>query len=175
MKIYNFHPITKEYIGENYADESPLEKGVYLLPSFATFIAPPELGENQTAVFENDQWSIKQDFRGKIYYQKDTKAQIIIEKIGIYPDNNLTDIIPNEFDKWNYELNQWIEDKDLINRIQQEKINKESRQFLAETDWKVIRHKDQLDLNIQTSLTNEEYIELLQLRQQAREKVVEVL
>lgn len=54
-------------------------------------------------------------------------------------------------------------------------INAESRQFLVQTDWKVIRHQDQLALNINTSLTNKEYLQLLQQRQEARERVVEVL
>lgn len=86
MKIYNYHPITKEYLGESTADESPLEPEVFLIPANATRIIPPEIGENQTAVFENNEWVIKPDFRGKIYYNKSTRQQVIIDFIGNIPD-----------------------------------------------------------------------------------------
>ena len=39
---------------------------------------------------------------------------------------------------------------------------------LNSTDWKVLRHKDQLELGVDTSLTSEEYTELLTKRQEWR-------
>lgn len=48
----------------------------------------------------------------------------------------------------------------------------QSLQFLDDTDWKVTRHRDQLALGIETSLTNEEYINLLTQRQEARDLVI---
>ncbi len=56
---------------------------------------------------------------------------------------------------------------DLVN------TNYESKKYLNDTDWLVIRHRDQLDLKQQTSLTQEQYLDLLTKRQAAREKVVE--
>ncbi len=50
--------------------------------------------------------------------------------------------------------------------------SKESQKFLNDTDWQVIRHRDQLALGIETSLSEEEYLELLQNRQNARKKVI---
>jgi len=50
--------------------------------------------------------------------------------------------------------------------------SKEALAFLSSTDWKVIRHRDQLALNIETSLSEEEYILLLEKRQQARREVI---
>lgn len=50
--------------------------------------------------------------------------------------------------------------------------NNESKKYLNETDWLVIRHRDQLDLKQETSLTHEQYLDLLAKRQAAREKVV---
>jgi len=44
---------------------------------------------------------------------------------------------------------------------------------LNDTDWLVIRHRDQLALGQTTSLTNEQYLDLLTKRQAARERVVE--
>lgn len=48
----------------------------------------------------------------------------------------------------------------------------QSLQFLDDTDWKVTRYRDQLALGIETSLTNEEYLNLLTQRQEARDLVI---
>lgn len=44
--------------------------------------------------------------------------------------------------------------------------------FLNDTDWKVTRHRDQIAQGIQTSLTDEEYQQLLIDRQNARDSVI---
>ena len=44
----------------------------------------------------------------------------------------------------------------------------EGEEFLNSTDWKVIRHKEQQDLGIETTLTQEEYLELITQRQEWR-------
>lgn len=51
--------------------------------------------------------------------------------------------------------------------------NKTARNYLTDTDWLVIRHRDQLDLNLETSLNNDQYIDLLNKRQEARKQVLE--
>ncbi|MEE3350451.1 MAG: hypothetical protein VZR09_10485 [Candidatus Gastranaerophilaceae bacterium] len=51
--------------------------------------------------------------------------------------------------------------------------NEEAKNYLNKTDWLVIRHRDQLALGQTTSLTNEQYLDLLTKRQAARERVVE--
>jgi hypothetical protein len=48
-----------------------------------------------------------------------------------------------------------------------------SKLHLDDTDWKMLRHSDQLALGITTSLTDEEYQELLTSRQSWREKASE--
>lgn len=56
---------------------------------------------------------------------------------------------------------------DILNK------NKTARNYLTNTDWLVIRHRDQLDLNLKTSLNNNQYIDLLNKRQEARKQVIE--
>ena len=51
--------------------------------------------------------------------------------------------------------------------------NDEAKHYLNDTDWLVIRNRDQLALGQTTSLTNEQYLDLLTKRQAARERVVE--
>jgi len=67
-----------------------------------------------------------------------------------------------------------IQASDELAILDQQKINTEARKFLDETDWKVLRHRDQLAFGIEASLTEEQYLELLQQRQEARNKVHEV-
>lgn len=55
----------------------------------------------------------------------------------------------------------------------QQQTNAAARQYLASTDWIVRRHNDELDMGETTTLTNEEYIQLLIERKQKRLLVVE--
>jgi hypothetical protein len=68
-KVYCFDTVTKEYIGEDIAFESPLEPGVFLIPPNATEKAPPFVGENEVAVFDEKikDWVVKPDFRKYTY------------------------------------------------------------------------------------------------------------
>lgn len=56
MKIYHYHPITKELTGEGFATLSPLDakqgNEVYLVPACATTIEPPEAIEGKARVFD---------------------------------------------------------------------------------------------------------------------------
>jgi hypothetical protein len=59
MEIYNYHPLTKQFISQTIADESPLEPGVFLIPANCTMIAPPVFdAEKQICTFENNKWTI---------------------------------------------------------------------------------------------------------------------
>jgi hypothetical protein len=55
----------------------------------------------------------------------------------------------------------------------QEQINIESLDYLRNTDWVVLRHIGQLALGVPTSLTSIEYTELEQLRQNARDLIID--
>jgi len=51
MKIYLFNPETGVYLGEDFADETPLRRGEYVIPPGATTIAPPRIEKGQVLVF----------------------------------------------------------------------------------------------------------------------------
>lgn len=55
MKIYNYNQ-TGVYIGSSEADESPLEPGVFLIPAYATDIAPPPMQDGQLLKFDGETW-----------------------------------------------------------------------------------------------------------------------
>lgn len=81
MKIYHYSKDNGEFIFKTNSRKDPMEKDKYLLPAFATFSKPPQTQEGEKAVFENDQWVIKKDNRGK-YYKKLTGDQIEITELG---------------------------------------------------------------------------------------------
>lgn len=88
-------------------------------------------------------------------------------------------------DKTTWRVNYSYEPSDdILNQVQaiinnyvlltpeQEETNRESLSFLSGSDWKVLRHQDQLLLGIATSLTQDEFMQLLQDRQTARDAIV---
>ena len=70
MNIYHYDKDTKEFTFSMMADKDPEEtrlKGEFvpLIPAYATSIEPPELKENEAAVFdvENNKWVVEPDYR----------------------------------------------------------------------------------------------------------------
>ena len=57
-KIYNYDK-NGFFTGESDADESPLEKGVFLIPADATEIEPPATPEGKRARFANGRWTLE--------------------------------------------------------------------------------------------------------------------
>jgi len=85
--VFNFSQVTGEFIHACAADKSPLDDGlVYLLPAFATEIAPPKAGMREVAVFAGDHWEVFPDWRGVPLYSVVDGAPVSIDKIGDTPD-----------------------------------------------------------------------------------------
>lgn len=59
MNIYNYDPETNQYNFSSVADESPLEPGEYLIPAYATTIAPPTADENTAPFWTGSAWEIR--------------------------------------------------------------------------------------------------------------------
>lgn len=64
-----------------------------------------------------------------------------------------------------YVNNEWIIDADTYFY---DLDKSEAAEFLKNTDWKIMRHKEQQELGVELSLTEEEYIELIIERQERR-------
>jgi len=52
VKIYLFNPETGIYLGEDFADENPIQRGAFVVPPGATAVAPPEGGRGHIVVFD---------------------------------------------------------------------------------------------------------------------------
>lgn len=61
---------------------------------------------------------------------------------------------------------------EILSEKNKEKLNAVEREFLNSTDWKVLRHIRQKALGITTSLTEGQYLELEQQRQEAASRIV---
>ena len=134
MNLYNFDPNTKEYLMTTIASADPMEtkikgKFVPLVPAYATLIAPPPFEDNQIAVFENNEWNIKPDYRQN-YLKVDENFQVqeittIGEQEGFYLVAKITGEEikqnPNNFKIQNGEIVQKTETE-----IEEEQIEKEN-------------------------------------------------
>lgn len=88
-KIYVYDAKTGEYLFSENAEKSPLEKDVYLLPAFATFLQPPYATQYKTPVFKAGQWKLVDDFRSEKWFSKETGTEIKLE-LGVALPSNLT-------------------------------------------------------------------------------------
>jgi hypothetical protein len=88
MKIYNYNPENGYFVGESFADESPLETGVYLIPAHATEIPAPKATKEKVAVFVNGNWELQDLPKEPVidnseFEAKQIARQAIFEKLGI--------------------------------------------------------------------------------------------
>jgi hypothetical protein len=63
-------------------------------------------------------------------------------------------------------------DSAILAEKEQYRLNGIEREFLNSTDWKILRHMRQKALNVPTSLTEVEFLELEQQRQAAAARIV---
>lgn len=58
MQVFHYDIGTKLLIGTSEAHPNPLQEGEFLIPAFATEVAPPTLSPNEAAKWETDHWAI---------------------------------------------------------------------------------------------------------------------
>ncbi|MEM6836276.1 MAG: hypothetical protein AAF609_05425 [Cyanobacteria bacterium P01_C01_bin.120] len=56
-RIYHYHHVTKEFVGQGVADPSPLEPNEWLYPANCTVVAPPAKQTGFIRVWDGDSWS----------------------------------------------------------------------------------------------------------------------
>lgn len=92
---------TREYIGESFADPSPLELGAWLVPGMATLVAPPDVDEGFVPVLdaEGESWSIVEDSRGPVY-ETSSGAPRTWEDLGPIPETVTKQPWPGAYYIW---------------------------------------------------------------------------
>lgn len=109
MKIANYDRMTNEFLGLSEALESPLEKGVYLIPANATTILP----QPTQNYWNGSSWDTVADNRGKTLWKKADGSSFICDYLGALKDTD-TDVKPPEpfYHQWLEVSKSWTEDKD---------------------------------------------------------------
>jgi hypothetical protein len=64
MKIYLYNPETGIYLGEDFADETPMKRDDFVIPPDTTTIAPPQIRPGQIPVFNaaEQRWDVRTPF-----------------------------------------------------------------------------------------------------------------
>lgn len=112
-KIYNYHYQTGELTSEAPADESPLEPGAILIPSFATSIKPPNTAIREVAVFADTQWQVKVDWRGVKLFNTTDGSPVSIDEIGKTPADVSATELPRPSPAHAWKDGAWVIDPSL--------------------------------------------------------------
>lgn len=75
MDIYNFSPLTGEYVATSTARLDPLE-GKPMIPANATDVAPPAALAGHVRIFADGAWSQVEDNRGTAYWADGVRHEI---------------------------------------------------------------------------------------------------
>ncbi len=166
MKVYNYNNQTGEFLSEEEAQRDPLEKEErYLIPASATAIKPLEVGKNEVAVFDGENWVKKVDLRGKKYWNKQTKEEFVINEISDELGSDYTDKEPTSQEEYIvWDGSNWVIDEDKKQSSLEETETKSAISYLRQTDWYAIR-KLETDVEIP--------VEIQQQREQARQTIAE--
>lgn len=108
MKIYHYHPVTKEYLRTSDARESPKEPGTFLVAAHATIVAVGVAPSGSVRVFDPQSglWSSVEDHRGETVYRKSDAAKIIVNWLGAVGSDYTNQVPASPDDSW--DGSQWV-------------------------------------------------------------------
>ena len=98
MDRYKYNPATGEYLGVHVCQKSPLEKDVWVYPSYTSEADPSKIIEarlkDEKTIIKNGKWINVKDYIGKQYFYKADNEWIeseIISELGITRDTVVVD------------------------------------------------------------------------------------
>jgi hypothetical protein len=144
MKVHNYSRDTGEYISSTDARESPLEPDVFLVPAYATTTSPPDVGQNQAAVWGGSSWSVVPDHRGETYW--DTSGEmVVIEGLGVSPESDwVTDRPGPTPDGLILAQIAALEARQTPRRIREAALTQDGRDWLSDLDVQITALRAQL-------------------------------
>lgn len=86
MLVYNYDPITFEYMSYEEANRNPLNPDEPIIPACATTIEPPKQIDKYAIVWIGNKWEYKEDHRNELWYNAQNKSVEIIDFIGTLPN-----------------------------------------------------------------------------------------
>ncbi|TVM35602.1 hypothetical protein [Oceanidesulfovibrio marinus] len=110
MLVYNYHPVSREFLDAEEAFVNPLEPGKFLIPMNSTPVPPPSPSPGYVTIFMGrDGWAQMEDYRGKIAVHIETKLPVEIVGIGPLPDELTFESPATARDIW--DGSQWVTPK----------------------------------------------------------------
>ncbi|MEX3614171.1 MAG: tail fiber assembly protein [Burkholderia gladioli] len=92
MLIHLYDQRSGAYTNSLMADEDPMHAGRWLIPGFATDVAPPDRTGATWPFWKDGAWSLLPDYRGRALYRTDTGEPAQMTVAGVTPDQaGLTD------------------------------------------------------------------------------------
>lgn len=122
------------FIGLTQADLSPLEaeQGVYLLPSGAIDVTPPEEKAGYVAKWQNNEWHYLPDYRGATAYSTTDKSTIVIDTVGDVPVGYTLLAPTNPLQMW--DGRNWHDDDNAQKTLLEQKKERLIKQIADKTD-----------------------------------------
>lgn len=126
MNCYFYDENTKEFCGVGTVDKDPEEsiiqnKFIPLIPANATLEAPPETSSGKKAVFDGNNWTIKQDYRGLPQIELKSLAVTVVDYIGDIKVGYM--LLSDYYDSDEYKLRQEQERKKQISMLSMTKYD----------------------------------------------------
>lgn len=126
MKVYKYDTKTKEFIQELETNE---QYGSNL--PFTTTIKPLVKKEGFAVCFNGTKWEYIEDNRNTVVYNKETKQESRIDYLGKIKDD-VTTLKPEQFDKWDYDSDKWVEDVIEIEKQRISLIKAKAKEVIEE-------------------------------------------
>ena len=156
MFVYNYDTVTKELLGFEEADESPLEPNIFLLPSNATFIKPEGVvDEFKTFCFNSalNTWDVISDYRNTNLYSKSDRSLVFAALGNSLDDLNATTVEPtSNYDIWDDVTSSWVYSTDLELATKKNEIIQNVENLMLEANTKIAILSDALELGIITQI-----------------------
>lgn len=138
MKVYNYDKMTKELLGIEEAEFDPIEQKP-LVPASATLVEPLKTKDGFAICFDEKKqiWEYKKDLRGKEFWNKETGAKVVVDKLDFDTKNYIV-TAPKE--NQIMRNGKWVDDikmlkKQMITLIHQKKdeLNYSNYEFEGHT------------------------------------------
>ncbi|WP_071912841.1 tail fiber assembly protein [Aeromonas sp. SCS5] len=137
-------PSTGEYSGKF---EVWVSRGTGL-PAGAYLTQPPEPVSGKAIVMKNGAWSLVDDYRNQIAYNKTNRQSVVISDLGPLP-SDLTFIPPSSrFDVWDEVVGSWVKDSDAERLWLTTQAQKQRASLLSEASIEIASLLDALDPDV---------------------------
>lgn len=124
MIVYKYDTKTKEFIQELEINEA---YGTNL--PFTTTVKQLAKKEGFAICFNGTKWEYVEDNRNTVVYSKEDRQEIKIDYLGKIKDD-VTNLKPEQFDKWDYSSNSWVCDEVEKEKDRIKNINSYTQSFI---------------------------------------------